>query len=67
MREAATKLVGEHDFRNLCKMDVGNGVVNFIRNVESAIIKEISNKYDTSTCVLSLVNYNIRDDMVRRK
>ena len=31
MCEAASKLIGEHDFRNLCKMDVGNGVVNFKR------------------------------------
>jgi len=33
MKEAATALVGEHDFRNLCKMDVGNGVVTFRRYI----------------------------------
>lgn len=31
MREAASLLVGEHDFRNLCKMDVANGVTNYTR------------------------------------
>uniref|UniRef100_A0A023GBR4 Putative pseudouridylate synthase n=1 Tax=Amblyomma triste TaxID=251400 RepID=A0A023GBR4_AMBTT len=31
MREAAALLVGEHDFRNLCKMDVANGVTNYKR------------------------------------
>lgn len=36
MSEAASKLIGEHDFRNLCKMDVGNGVTNFKRRVLQA-------------------------------
>jgi tRNA pseudouridine38/39 synthase len=34
MLEAAQKLVGEHDYRNFCKMDVGNGVVTFVRRIE---------------------------------
>ncbi|CAG2213316.1 DEG1 [Mytilus edulis] len=38
MSEAADKLVGEHDFRNFCKMDVGNGVVNFMRRIVKADI-----------------------------
>lgn len=33
MRLASKYLEGVHDFRNLCKMDVGNGVVEFIRNI----------------------------------
>lgn len=53
MNEAATKLIGEHDFRNLCKMDVGNGVVNFTRKILRAdvtVLKELyvllaSNKF----------------------
>lgn len=36
MNQASQKLVGTHDFRNLCKMDVGNGVTNFMRHVDSA-------------------------------
>ncbi|XP_054920325.1 tRNA pseudouridine(38/39) synthase isoform X3 [Dermacentor andersoni] len=33
MQEAAALLVGEHDFRNLCKMDVANGVTNYMRRI----------------------------------
>ncbi|XP_055530233.1 tRNA pseudouridine(38/39) synthase [Wyeomyia smithii] len=40
MQEACRFLVGLHDFRNLCKMDVGNGVVTFTRNIHYAFIKE---------------------------
>lgn len=33
MQQAASALIGEHDFRNLCKMDVGNGVVTYRRHI----------------------------------
>ncbi|XP_027733462.1 tRNA pseudouridine(38/39) synthase isoform X1 [Vombatus ursinus] len=36
MNDAAQKYVGTHDFRNLCKMDVANGVINFQRTILSA-------------------------------
>ncbi|PVD36686.1 hypothetical protein C0Q70_03672 [Pomacea canaliculata] len=48
MSEAASKLIGEHDFRNLCKMDVGNGVTNFKRRVLQAevnVLDEVENGY----------------------
>ncbi|XP_049540023.1 tRNA pseudouridine(38/39) synthase [Anopheles darlingi] len=38
MQEACRHLVGAHDFRNLCKMDVGNGVVNFVRSIDECTI-----------------------------
>lgn len=38
MQLACTYLVGAHDFRNLCKMDVGNGVVTFERQIYVARI-----------------------------
>ena len=38
MNEACSFLIGAHDFRNLCKMDVGNGVVTFTRNIKKAEI-----------------------------
>lgn len=38
MQAACTHLVGSHDFRNLCKMDVGNGVVAFEREIKNARI-----------------------------
>lgn len=31
MQQAASALIGEHDFRNLCKMDVANGVMTYRR------------------------------------
>ncbi|KFZ63054.1 tRNA pseudouridine(38/39) synthase, partial [Podiceps cristatus] len=36
MHATAQRYVGTHDFRNLCKMDVANGVVNFQRTILSA-------------------------------
>ncbi|KAK5643256.1 hypothetical protein RI129_007101 [Pyrocoelia pectoralis] len=38
MREATKLLLGTHDFRNFCKMDVGNGVVKYIRTITSVDI-----------------------------
>ncbi|KAJ8264560.1 hypothetical protein GJAV_G00150700 [Gymnothorax javanicus] len=39
MSEAAKRYEGTHDFRNLCKMDVGNGVLQFQRTILSATIR----------------------------
>ncbi|XP_036894053.1 tRNA pseudouridine(38/39) synthase isoform X1 [Sturnira hondurensis] len=39
MNCAAHKYVGTHDFRNLCKMDVANGVIHFQRTILSAHVK----------------------------
>ncbi|XP_007539400.1 tRNA pseudouridine(38/39) synthase [Erinaceus europaeus] len=39
MNHAAQKYVGTHDFRNLCKMDVANGVINFQRTILSAQVQ----------------------------
>ncbi|KRT82033.1 hypothetical protein AMK59_5866, partial [Oryctes borbonicus] len=33
MQLASNYFLGTHDFRNLCKMDVGNGVTQFVRNI----------------------------------
>ncbi|XP_063836427.1 tRNA pseudouridine(38/39) synthase [Ostrinia nubilalis] len=38
MRCACALLVGSKDFRHLCKMDVGNGVVEFVREILRAEI-----------------------------
>jgi len=35
INEGGSYLVGEHDFRNFCKMDIGNGVVNYHRRITS--------------------------------
>ncbi|KAJ8927470.1 hypothetical protein NQ314_020067 [Rhamnusium bicolor] len=42
MRTASKMLLGTHDFRNFCKMDVGNGVVEFTRNVLFVNIEPIN-------------------------
>ncbi|GFO26242.1 tRNA pseudouridine synthase [Plakobranchus ocellatus] len=56
MRNAAQKLIGEHDFRNLCKMDIGNGVVNFTRKIFKADITALDNVTDGySMCELTVV------------
>lgn len=38
MSKGLLYLIGSHDFRNLCKMDVGNGVVSFQRTIINAAI-----------------------------
>ena len=46
MQEACQHLVGCHDFRNLCKMDVGNGVVNYNRRLDHVNIILASKNVD---------------------
>ena len=53
MREAAEKLHGEHDYRNLCKMDVANGVTNFTRKILSTQIQVLHNRYGRVKPLLS--------------
>lgn len=48
MRTAAQSLIGEHDFRNLCKMDVGNGVVQFVRRIMDIQIEPVDEKENGS-------------------
>eukprot|EP00040_Diaphanoeca_grandis_P030119 m.177541 g.177541 ORF g.177541 m.177541 type:complete len:491 (+) comp31896_c1_seq2:286-1758(+) len=43
MREAATTFVGEHDFRNFCKMDIANGITTFRRRMLSVTIDACGN------------------------
>ena len=42
MRAAGKLLKGSHDFRNLCKMDVGNGVVNFQRTIDDVTVSLVA-------------------------
>lgn len=46
MNDAAQKYVGTHDFRNLCKMDVANGVINFQRTILSAQVQLVGQSLD---------------------
>lgn len=42
MKEACKLLVGVHDFRNFCKMDVQHGVTNYMRRLYSVEIKLVT-------------------------
>jgi len=39
MEDAGQLLLGEHDYRNFCKMDVNNGVVEFVRRIDSVRVE----------------------------
>lgn len=54
MEEASEKLLGVHDFRNLCKMDVGNGVTEFIRHIFEISINRFSE--NTGGNLLNFIN-----------
>lgn len=49
MQDGCKYLIGIHDFRNLCKMDVANGVKSFTRKIISA---------DIRTCNHPIENYH---------
>jgi len=38
MRNAASRLLGEHDFRNVCKIDSSKQITNFVRRVDGVSI-----------------------------
>lgn len=48
MQEACHHLIGIHDFRNLCKMDVGNGVVTFERELRDVRVVKASRSSEES-------------------
>ena len=53
-------VVGCHDFRNLCKMDVANGVVQYDRRILSASVRVVArdpfhNDTDTASGLLLLI------------
>lgn len=51
MDEACKLLLGSHDFRNFARMDVGNGVVQFVRNILDFEIKPVDlNCVDDGKC-----------------
>ncbi|CAO1621685.1 unnamed protein product [Parajaminaea phylloscopi] len=43
MREAASYLLGEHDFRNLCKLDPSKQIKNFRRRIDGVSIDKVEN------------------------
>ena len=53
MNEGGSYLVGGHDFRNFCKMDVGNGVTDYHRRITSVAVDEIEYRKSESNKRLS--------------
>ena len=49
MQESCRYLQGVHDFRNFCRMDIRNGVVNFKRTIEAAEIRIIEVNHEGQT------------------
>lgn len=41
MRQAATDLIGTHDFRNFCKIDITNGEPTFIRRIDNVTVDQL--------------------------
>ncbi|XP_026322694.1 tRNA pseudouridine(38/39) synthase [Hyposmocoma kahamanoa] len=54
MRLACSHLIGSHDFRHLCKMDVGGGVTEFVRTIFSADIVPVDQDFDKATSMYTL-------------
>ncbi|CAH1370748.1 unnamed protein product [Tenebrio molitor] len=57
MNTASKYLIGNHDFRNFCKMDVNNGVTEFFRTISSV---EISCYRGEENCNYSIYILTIR-------
>ncbi|KAM3849263.1 tRNA pseudouridine(38/39) synthase [Diretmus argenteus] len=60
MAEAAKSYEGTHDFRNLCKMDVGNGVLQFQRTILSASVSPVQPQHVSSTNPHHLFMFEIK-------
>ena len=55
MRDAASRLLGEHDFRNLCKVDASKQIDNFRRRIDGASVDVVQSGWrvgsrDKSRC-----------------
>lgn len=48
MRNAASRLLGEHDFRNLCKVDASKQITNYRRRIDGVSIGPVSTGWPTS-------------------
>uniref|UniRef100_A0A3B5B5X8 Pseudouridine synthase 3 n=1 Tax=Stegastes partitus TaxID=144197 RepID=A0A3B5B5X8_9TELE len=60
MADAAKRYEGTHDFRNLCKMDVGNGVLQFERTILSATVTPVQPQHGSSTDQHDLFIFEIK-------
>lgn len=49
MNQGLNFMIGSHDFRNICKMDVANGVVNFNRTILKASVRCIQENVESTS------------------
>lgn len=52
MDKAVKYTVGNYDFRNICKMDVANGVTNFRRTIMDAKVSAIDQRMEKSAGII---------------
>uniref|UniRef100_A0A3Q3X058 Pseudouridine synthase I TruA alpha/beta domain-containing protein n=1 Tax=Mola mola TaxID=94237 RepID=A0A3Q3X058_MOLML len=60
MADAAKRYEGTHDFRNVCKMDVGNGVLQFERTILSASVELAQPQLTRSTDQYDLFVFQVK-------
>uniref|UniRef100_H3CY76 Pseudouridylate synthase 3 n=1 Tax=Tetraodon nigroviridis TaxID=99883 RepID=H3CY76_TETNG len=60
MADAAERYEGTHDFRNLCKMDVGNGVLQFERTILSSSVTPVNPEHASSTDQYDIFVFEVR-------
>ncbi|UZJ50998.1 hypothetical protein CBS101457_000318 [Exobasidium rhododendri] len=53
MRMAAQKLLGDHDFQNLCRVDPSKQVENFRRRIDGISIDEVSQPWPRSAAAMT--------------
>lgn len=60
MNQGLNFMIGSHDFRNICKMDVANGVVNFNRTILKASVRCIQENVESTSgydmCELTIIS-----------
>jgi tRNA U38,U39,U40 pseudouridine synthase TruA len=42
MRQASADLIGTHDFRSFCKLDITNSEPTFIRRIDNITIEQLN-------------------------
>ena len=58
MQDGASRLVGEHDFRNLCKLDPAKQITSFKRNILNAYVEPYNDNLHVFNLVGSAFLYN---------
>lgn len=58
MQDAASRLIGEHDFRNLCKLDAAKQITSFKRNILDAHIEKYNDNLHIFNLIGSAFLYN---------